>query len=99
MSLMTTKGRKPKSPHRANVCVTLPRALLDSIESYALSEFHTRAEALERARAVLVSRTPLSAAKIEFPHEVTGLARYIVDGEDVFNYEATFTGENAPVEP
>jgi hypothetical protein len=48
MSLMTTGGRKAKSPHRAGVCVTLPRPLLDRVESYALAEFYSRAEALER---------------------------------------------------
>jgi len=44
-----------------------------------------RAEALDRARLVLVARGPLAAGKIDFPHEVTGLARYIIDGTDVFN--------------
>jgi hypothetical protein len=48
MSLLTTTGRKPKSPHRAGVSVTLPRPLLDRIETYALAEFYSRAEALER---------------------------------------------------
>ena len=48
MSLMTTTGRKAKSPHRAGVCVTLPRSLLDRVETYALAEFYSRAEALER---------------------------------------------------
>lgn len=56
----------------------------------ALSERQlARAEALDRARAVLVSRTPLTASKVEFPHEVTGLARFILDGHDVFNDDET----------
>jgi len=51
-----------------------------------------RAEALGRARTVIVAT---SMVKVEFPHEVTGLARYIIDGIDVFNLDAdtvTFAG-------
>jgi hypothetical protein len=44
-----------------------------------------RAEALDRARHVLAARGLAGAGKIEFPHEVTGLARFILDGTDVFN--------------
>lgn len=54
-----------------------------------------RAEALDRARAVLVGRTTVGlfgqgasvVTKVEFPHEVTGLARYVIDGTDLFNTE------------
>ena len=46
-----------------------------------------RAEALDRARAVIVGRGFAATCKVEFPHEVTGLARFILDGTDVFNDE------------
>ena len=58
MSLLTNSGREAKSPHRAGVCVTLPRSLLDRIERYALSEFYSRAEALERLREAGLRATP-----------------------------------------
>lgn len=44
-----------------------------------------RAEALDRSRSVLVARGPLTVGKPEFTYEVVGLARYILDGVDLFN--------------
>lgn len=54
-----------------------------------LSELQlARAEALDRARAVLVGRNLVGSGGVEHPFEVVGLARYIHDGADIFN-EAT----------
>lgn len=59
----------------------------------ALSERQlARAEALDRARNVLVSKGFAQSGKIEYPHEVTGLARYIIDGADVFNDDGAVAG-------
>jgi len=44
-----------------------------------------RAEALDRSRAVLVTRGPLQTGKPEFAFELVGVARFILDGTDMFN--------------
>lgn len=44
-----------------------------------------RAEALDRARSVLIARNLIASGNIEHPFELVGVARYIIDGVDVFN--------------
>jgi hypothetical protein len=56
-------------------------------ETYLSQQQLARAEALDRSRAVLVARAPLTSGKVEFPYELVGLARYVIDGTDLFNTE------------